>query len=168
MEAQGRSAHLIHGTGAFLVQVGDGLGIRKTLGKLVLVQRPGVDMRVDAVSGGGTIEEGLALLPPFTGGKEGRADRVDIRLRIGILRLEGGKLVVQGLRLVGQVAIDFIDDARDIGLHGGFEGLFLCRQASGIGLGILVAGGERQGSKREDAQSFHQSVHMQLVLIICG
>ena len=124
-------------------------------------------MRVDSVNGGGAIEEGLALLPPFAGGEEGRADRVDVGLRVGTLRLQGGELVVQSLGLVGQVTVDFVDHFRDIGLDSGLEGLFLRGQA-GIGLGVLVAGGERQGGQCDDAQSFHQFVHIQLVLTICG
>ena len=158
MEAQGSRAHLVHGAGAFLIEVGDRFRIGEALRELVLVQRPGVDVRVDAIGRRRAVQEGLALLPPLAGGEEGRADAVDVGLGVRVFLLQVGKLVVEGFRLVGQVVIDLVDDAGNIAFHGRLEGLLLRRQA-GLRLRVLVAGEERRGRDGQDADQF-ECIHI--------
>ncbi len=61
----------------------------------ILVQRPGVNVGVNAKITGGAEQKGLALLPPFAGIEENLTSLPDIR--VGLFRFQGGNSIHQVL-----------------------------------------------------------------------
>ena len=81
--------------------------------KSVKVERPSVDVRVDAEVCGCAVEEGFRLLPIASGFKEGGAYLVYFGLgdavRVGLELLLGGvQLVVQTPGVLGKVAVSWV------------------------------------------------------------
>ena len=126
VEAERSCADFVSCACALIEQMLYDLCIGKGQCKLVFVKGPGVDVRVDTESGGCSEQESFALLPILAGFKECLADFVQIGLgkRLGIAQC--CELLPKGLGLVGQAAINTIDDIGDILFDGALErGLFL-------------------------------------------
>ena len=104
----------------------------------VFVERPGIDVRVDAEVGGGAEEEGLAHFPPLACFKE--SDGGGIHVGLGLVSLQSFKVLNQGVCLFSQIGIGGIHRVVEVlfddGLFCGLVGFL------SIVLRIFVAGAE--------------------------
>ena len=145
----------------------DLLCVRKGRRERLGIQRPGVNVRVDAESGRRTIEEGFRLLPVRTGLEEGLADGVDLALgqgRHAFLR-SGGEGVVQIFRLVCQVFVRGIHHTGNIILHDGFHLQLGSAQPEGIRLVVFFAGDQAQ-AQRQHGHCLDNLPHNRMCLIL--
>ena len=130
------------GNAVFAFEHGYLVGVTEGRCKGFGVQRPGVDVRVDAEGSGGTVEEGFGLFPVFAGFEEGLADGVDV----GLGEVFPGRCFrerrVEVLGFVGEDLVCAVDDLGNIGVDGlSHFGLVFC---CGVRAAVFVAAGEDQ------------------------
>ena len=140
VEAEQGIAELLTGYHAIFIggEGGNHVGTGHQVVEGVFVERPRVDVRIDAEVGGGAKEESLAHFPPLAGFEEGNSGGIHVGL--GLVGLQGFEVLHQSVCLFSQAGVCGIHRVVEVLFHDGlFCGLvdFL-----GVVLRIFVAGAE--------------------------
>ena len=128
----------------------------------VHVQRPGVDMRVDAEVRRSAEQEGFGLFPGLAGLQELGADGVQFALAqfSGTFFRGGGKQFIQLTAFLGEVAVGGVDHAGDILCRDGLHRFLGVAQAAGFPAVSLAGCGRHAegGQRKKDKELFHISL----------